>query len=89
MIDEAELTAEAMAADPDTPVGTDAVPFTTAVGSGSDQPPMLPEWYMPVAPGGGARLQGWRRAAAFIVVGALLLITAMGLCNTYAQVALD
>ena len=89
MIDEAELAAEALAADPDTPVGADAVPLWDVLATGPSEPPLLPEWYMPVAAGGGAALHGWRRIAALAVVGALLLITAMGLCNTYAQMVLD
>lgn len=88
MIDEAELTAEALAADPDTPVGPDAVPLWDAT-AGSAHPPLLPEWYMPVAPGGAGAVRGWRRVAALLVVVALLLITAYGLCNTYAQIGID
>lgn len=89
MIDEAELTAEALAADPDTPVGADAVPIWDVLATDPAAPPLLPEWYMPVAPRGGAPLHGWRRIAALAVISALLLITAMGLCNTYAQMVLD
>ena len=57
---DAELTAAALAADPDTVVGDDAVSLwdiASPVG-----PALLPSWYMP-APMGAPKLRGWRRGS--------------------------
>jgi hypothetical protein len=43
--------------------------------------PSLPLWYMPpVVARGGRR---WKTPVVLVIVGAFLLIEAMGLCNTY------
>ena len=80
--------AAALAADPDTVVPDDAIPFeawTAASTTGA-----LPGWYMP-PPIGRRTLSGWRR----LVVGqqrhagaSFLAINAAGLCNTYGQLHL-
>jgi hypothetical protein len=80
MIDDEELTALALAADPDTPVADDAVPLT---GSKVDGP--LPQWYMPAA--SGRLLTGWRRLPPVLIVGSLVAINACGLCITYGKLA--
>jgi len=83
-ISDEELTALALAADPDAEVGADAVPFDLGdVGS----PPGLPGWYMPVPQGLPRPLRGWRRAVGLVVVGSFVLINAYGLCSTYGVVA--
>jgi hypothetical protein len=82
-ISDEELTALALAADPDAPLDGDAVPLTDVVGRGA--PRLLPEWYMPAPMGGAAPLRGWRRRVIGLVIAAFLLITAYGLCNTYDQ----
>ena len=73
-----ELTALALAADPDTPIAEGAVPIgvhLAQVGSA------LPLWYMPpVMRQGGRR---WKAPIVIAVVSAFLLIDLMGLCNTY------
>jgi hypothetical protein len=74
-----ELAALALAADPDVEPGPDAVPFR--VGPTTD---LLPSWYMP--PAVGHAEPGWRRRVALVVVGAILLINAAGLCVTYGPV---
>jgi len=79
-----ELTALALAADPDTPVAPDAVPLSELTGTKPDGP--LPEWYMPAA-AGGRLLTGWRRVPPVLVVGSLLTINACGLCITYGKLA--
>jgi len=84
-VTEEELTALALAADPDAPVGDDACCFFDVVGP--DAAPLLPEWYMPGVAGAG-RLSAWRRSVALVIVATFLLITAYGLCNTYGDMVL-
>ncbi len=79
MTDE-ELTALALAADPDAPLADDAVPFWP-LDAGD-----LPDWYMPVA-SGGVR-PGWRRRVALVLISTFLLINAAGLCSTYGHVVI-
>ena len=81
-----ELSTIALAADPDTVVGDDAVCLWDVAGTQSAR--LVPDWYMP-APmaGGGVILTGWRRRFArfniALIIGAFLVINAYGLCNTY------
>jgi len=79
-ISDEELTALALAADPDQPLDADAVPLADYLAESFGP---LPEWYMaPVM----ARHSGRRRQAIILaVVGAFLLIEAFGLCSTYGQ----
>ena len=59
-------------------VAADAVPFV-----GDDEiEPHVGDWYMP-APRAGRLLTGWRRRVALSLVGAFLVIEAVGLCSTY------
>jgi len=76
-----ELTALALAADPDQPLDEDAVPIDVYLGSSSKP---LPEWYMaPVM----TRFTGrFGRAVVLTVASAFLLIEAFGLCSTYGQI---
>jgi hypothetical protein len=73
-----ELTALALAADPDVPIAEGAVPIgihLAQIGAA------LPLWYMPpVVRQGGRR---WKAPFVIAVVSAFLLIDLMGLCNTY------
>jgi hypothetical protein len=71
-----ELTALALAADPDVVLGDDAVPIGT-----DDELGLLPAWYMPVprARGGGRG----RRLVIATLIGALLVVNGVGLCVTY------
>ena len=79
MTDE-ELTALALAADPDAPLAADAVPFSIY----PDEPfGALPAWYMP--PAMARYAGGWRRFGIFAIIAAFLLIDAFGLCITYGQ----
>jgi hypothetical protein len=86
-MDDDELCAAALEADPQTTAADDAVCLWDLTGA-TVQP--LPAWYMP-APMGGA-LDGWRRRVARItvavVVASFLAINAYGLCNTYGQLHL-
>jgi hypothetical protein len=72
-----ELTALALAADPDAPLADDAVP----IGIHLAQFGSLPLWYMPPAMAGGGRR--WKAPFVIAAVAAFLLIDAAGLCNTY------
>ena len=75
-VDDEELTALALAADPDQPIDPNARPFVVGGDSG-----LLPSWYMP-APTMRAQ-EPWQVAVVLFVVGTLLLITGLGLCITY------
>lgn len=83
-ITDEELTALALAADPDAPVAPDAVPLSAAPGPGGDR--LLPEWYMPSPAGFGRPVRGWRRRVILLVIASFLLINAYGLCSTYGHV---
>lgn len=85
-ITDEELTALALAADPDTEVEPHAVPIDLRGSDGSGPGHPLPEWYMPVPMGSPRPLRGWRRAVGLLVVGSFVLITAYGLCSTYGVV---
>ena len=73
-----ELTALALAADPEAELGPDAVPLTPYPNLPSAS---LPLWYMP--PVTARARGGWRVPIAASVVIALLLINALGLCICY------
>ena len=80
-ISDDELTALALAADPDPVIDADAVPFAALHGEYGD---LLPAWYMPApSTAGGSR----RRNAmvATVVIASLLLVNALGLCITYGR----
>jgi hypothetical protein len=76
-ITDEELTALALAADPDAPVPDDAVPF------GDNDPTafaLLPEWYMP-AP--GIHRSRGRAAVMLAFAISLVIINIGGFCVTY------
>ena len=83
MISDDELTALALAADPDAGLH-DARPISEVIGAVGDS--TLPEWYMPAVMSGGPRLYGWRRGVVFTFIAALIVIEAFGLCSTYGQI---
>ncbi len=78
-----ELTALALAADPETPVGADAVSLWDLAGWNGEE--LLPAWYMP-APLRGSSSR-WQRWVIGLVVASFLLINGHGLCSTYGHVA--
>jgi hypothetical protein len=82
-LSDAELTALALAADPDAPVDDDAVALSEILED--EGPQLLPAWYMPAPMGGAPLLRGWRRRVVVTVIVAFLVITAYGLCNTYGN----
>ena len=75
-----ELAELALAADIDPDLDEDAVPIRPIEPTAD----LLPEWYMPAAAGHAE--PGWRRRVALLLVGAILLINAAGLCVTYGPV---
>jgi|HubBroStandDraft_1064217.scaffolds.fasta_scaffold956890_2 hypothetical protein len=77
-----ELVALALAADPDAPLGDDAVPLAVYLGQYGAA---LPLWYMPPAVARGGRR--WRLPVVLAIVSAFLLIEALGLCNTYGALS--
>jgi hypothetical protein len=82
-ITDEELTALALAADPDRPLDPDAVPLSVYL---AQVPAMLPGWYM--APAMAATGKRWRTPVIIALIVAFLLIEAWGLCSTYGQVVL-
>jgi hypothetical protein len=78
-----ELTALALAADPEESVGSDAVSMWDLTESAPRH--RLPEWYMPTPAPGAPLLRGWKRRVVLAVIASFLLINAYGLCNTYGQ----
>lgn len=79
-----ELTALALAADPDAPIGRDAIPLSLHLAQFAGA--ALPQWYMPPAAAGSGRR--WRTPIVVAVISAFLLIEALGLCNTFGQLTL-
>jgi hypothetical protein len=83
-----ELTALALAADPDAEVDDDARSTWDVLGLGGSHGGQrtLPEWYMPSALAGARpQRQAWHRWVALSVIVSFLLIDALGLCITYGQ----
>ncbi len=78
-----ELTALALAADPDAPLPEGAVPIGIHLARFG---PTLPLWYMPPAVRRGSRR--WQAPFVVAVVSAFLLIDLLGLCNTYGVLSL-
>jgi hypothetical protein len=77
---DAELTELALAADPDAPISADAVPMSVHLAQFGAP---LPAWYMPPAMAMSRAGHRWRVPLVTAIVGAFLLIEALGLCNTY------
>jgi len=75
-----ELTELALAADPEAPIGEDAVPLAVYL----DQAPgLLPSWYMPTPM--VRRGKTWRLPVVLVIVAAFVIIEAFGLCSTFGQ----
>ena len=84
VLSDEELTALALAADPNPEVTDDAVPIRPLDRPMTD--PLLPSWYMPAPAASTAAHPGWRRRVAVGVVSSILLVNAAGLCVTYGPV---
>jgi hypothetical protein len=75
-----ELTAQALAADPDRPIDDDVPPWSpTATG-------LMPDWYMPASL--PRHRGGWRAWVAVAVIVGLVAINAAGLCITYGHLVI-
>jgi len=89
LLSDDELTALALAGDPDAPLAADAVSFWSLGADGADaDDQLLPDWYMPAPMPGARRLTGWRRRVAITVVVSFVLIDAAGLCSTYGSLVI-
>ncbi|MEO7572868.1 MAG: hypothetical protein ABIX10_10565 [Acidimicrobiales bacterium] len=86
LVPDDELTAEALAADPDAPMGDDAVSLWSLGADADGDRDLLPGWYMPSPAGGASRHSRRRKRVVYLVVAAFLLINAAGLCSTYGIV---
>ena len=84
VITDEELSALALAADPDFELPEDAKSFWEV--AEPDRSRRLPDWYMP-AMQGATVVHGWRRRVILLVVVTFFAIDAAGLCNTYGWVA--
>lgn len=79
------LTRLALAADPDSPIPADAVPWSGRAGA---DPGLLPDWYMP-APGPRSHTaRPWQRRVGWVIIASMLAVVASGLCNTYGVLEL-
>jgi hypothetical protein len=85
-ISDAELTALALAADPEREIEPDAAPLDEVLGT--TRTDLLPAWYMASPMLRAGVLRGWRRNVIWVVIAAFLTITAYGLCNTYGDLVL-
>ena len=88
LVPDDELTAEAMAADPDAPVGDGAVSLWSLDADGGRAENLLPGWYMPSPVGGPSRHGRGRKRVVYLLVAAFVLINAAGLCSTYGSVVI-
>ena len=79
-ITDAELTALALACDPDQPLDPEATPLDLYPDQSFG---LLPRWYMPPVTAIG--LRRWRTPVVVAIIVAFLLIDALGLCITYGQ----
>jgi len=82
-LDDEELAALAMAADPEAEIAADAVSLWDLAGWNGEQ--LLPAWYMP-APVRRSSAR-WQRWVIGLVVASFVLINGHGLCSTYGPVA--
>lgn len=76
-ISDEELTALALAADPNAPLDADALPWYFGYGFAVNP---LPDWYMP-RPMAARRGRGTTLVVASVVVG-MIVVCAFGLCIT-------
>jgi hypothetical protein len=75
-----ELSALALAADPDQVADADAEPW---LGGRPGAVGLLPDWYMPGPV--SRRREPWQVAVVVVIIAAFLLINALGLCITYGH----
>ena len=80
-----ELTALALAADPEPAAPPDAVSVWDVL-EVDDDAPLLPEWYQPAPMRRAVLLHGWRRRVVLVTIIAFVAIDAFGLCSTYGHI---
>ena len=85
-VDDDELLAQALAADPHAPPSEDALSFDEL--TERDDFELLPEWYMPRPAAGPRLLEGWRRRVVVAVVGSIVLVNAAGFCVIYGRITI-
>jgi hypothetical protein len=73
-----DLTAQALAADPDLVPDATAEPFDDGDAGPTG---LLPSWYMPVPVTGSCKR--WHRVLAIAAIAGFLVINAFGFCITY------
>jgi hypothetical protein len=76
-VSDEELERQAMSADPDPEIDTDAIPF----GIAAPDHALLPEWYMPVPQAFDRRPRNV--IGAVTIITGLLVVNGAGLCVTY------
>jgi len=86
VIADEELTALALAADPEQALDDDAVPFLPWRAPGDGDTDLLPAWYMPEI--GQVAPRRWHAPVVAPLVAALLIIPAFGFCITYGSLVL-
>jgi hypothetical protein len=79
-----DLTAMALAADPDAEPAEDAVCLWDLAPEEAEN--LLPAWYMPSPMARTRLLHGWRRSVVLVLIASFILINAAGLCVTYGWV---
>jgi hypothetical protein len=84
MLTEDQLTDLALAADPDDPVAEDAVPMSMYLGLLDHAGGLLPQWYMPAPMAHSGKR--WRTPVVLVIVGAFVIIEALGLCSVFGQI---
>jgi len=83
-VSDEELSALALAGDPDTVVADGARCLWDIVAQDDGVlPGGLPEWYMPPVSAGPRQHPRWRRRVALVIICAFLTVDAYGLCSTY------
>jgi hypothetical protein len=85
LITDEELTALALAAEPDPPVPDDAVPLWDLIGADET---LVSAWYMPSPTASHAAVGGWRRRIVVFLVAVFLVIEVAGLCSAYGVISI-
>ena len=85
MITDEELTALALAAEPDPVLPDDAVPLWDLVAADE---PLVSSWYMPSPAASIGAVGGWRRRIVVFLIAVLLVIEVAGLCSAYGVISI-
>jgi len=85
VITDEELTALALAAEPDPVVPDDAVPLWDLVATDET---LVSSWYMPAPAASGLAIGGWRRGIVVFLIAVFLAIEVVGLCSAYGVISI-